>query len=177
MCKGAYSKRGTMDIWQLQQRISRHLLFWSAISFFAGSWFLFSSKPPLLQGIGVQAIIWSIVNAVIAWFAGRSTQRRKAGLAQPHSAAVMQAETQRLRRLLLINAGLDVGYMAIGILIIATLGRGSAFAQGNGWGVVIQGAFLLFFDGFYSWRSLNLPDSAAEPRAKPESDQQPKPEV
>lgn len=166
-----------MNIWQLQQRISRHLLIWSAISFFAGSWFLFSSKPPLLQGIGVQALIWSLVNAGIAWFASRSTKRRLAGLEQPHSSAVMQAETQRLRRLLLINAGLDVGYMAIGVLIIATLGRGSAFAQGNGWGVLLQGAFLLFFDGFYSWKSLNLPESAARPRASQDNDQQPKPEV
>lgn len=48
-----------------------------------------------------------------------------------------------LRRLLLINAGLDVLYVAVGV-VLATRHRPSLRAAG--WAVIIQGAFLLLFD-------------------------------
>ena len=55
-------------------------------------------------------------------------------------------EAGGLRRLLWINAGLDVLYVAGGLLLAFTLGRRSPFAAGSGWGIVLQGAFLFGFD-------------------------------
>ena len=47
----------------------------------------------------------------------------------------------RLRRVLLVNAGLDVGYLAVGAALVRH-GRW----RGDGWAVVVQGAFLLVLD-------------------------------
>ncbi|NPV46835.1 MAG: hypothetical protein HPY69_07745 [Armatimonadetes bacterium] len=59
------------------------------------------------------------------------------------------SSTVALRRALLINAGLDLLYIAAGICLLS---RPNRSARGAGLAVVIQGSFLLFFDALHAWR-------------------------
>jgi hypothetical protein len=78
----------------------------------------------------------------------RQTHRKAASL-DAHTPE-QQAEARRaLSRVLWINTGLDVGYVAGGVALATTKGRRGAnrhFWQGTGWGIVLQGGFLLLFD-------------------------------
>jgi hypothetical protein len=63
---------------------------------------------------------------------------------------VLAREARNLRRILLINTGLDVLYVTGGIALALTLGADNPFWRGNGWGVVVQGGFLFAFDLFHA---------------------------
>lgn len=100
------------------------------------------TSVPLIEGIGLQALIWGAVDALIA-VAGIIGARRKRDRYPDETRAVR--ETLRLRRVLVINGVLDHLYLAAGIAI-AVIFRPDAFLVGNGVGIVIQAVFLLFFD-------------------------------
>lgn len=58
-------------------------------------------------------------------------------------------EQRKMEKLLLFNAGLDVGYMAAGLWLIERSKRGGSreeMLSGFGRSVIIQGAFLFVFD-------------------------------
>jgi hypothetical protein len=143
-----------MTIWTLQTRLSRHLLVWSALSIATGAFLLFA--PPFWQGVGVQALVWGTIDAAIALFGLRALRRRRAraGAHEPHA---LSHEARNLRRLLLVNAGLDVLYVGAGVAVLN--GFASDFARGNGVGIIVQGGFLLLFDAFYA---LKVQRSGAE---------------
>ena len=86
--------------------------------------------PERTRGFGRQTAAWGAVDGAIALLGRRSRARR--GPTAP----------QRLRRVLLLNAGLDVGYVAVGCWLVSD-GRW----RGDGWAVVVQGAFLALLDG------------------------------
>jgi hypothetical protein len=137
-----------MDIWQYYKTITRRLLAWSVVSMIAGVAFLLLG--PLWQGVGLEAIAWGMIDAGIALIGGWVTRRRRAGLEPPFAPEVLSREARSLRRILLINTGLDVLYVAGGVALALTLGVDSLFWRGNGWGIVIQGGFLFFFDLFHA---------------------------
>ena len=82
------------------------------------------------RGFGRQTAAWGAVDGVIALVGVR------------RQAAGRTTDPTRLRRVLLVNAGLDVGYLAAG----AWLARRTRW-QGDGAAVLVQGAFLLWLDG------------------------------
>jgi carboxylesterase len=92
----------------------------------------------------LQAVVWGIIDAGIALLGRRASEKRR--LAHLDGPSIVEQEAQNLRRLLWINTGLDVLYVAGGFVLIYTIGRGDPFAAGNGWGIVVQGGFLFFFD-------------------------------
>jgi len=49
-----------------------------------------------------------------------------------------------------VDAGLDVLYIAGGVALVQTLGQTDPFLRGSGWGVVVQGGFLLLFDALHA---------------------------
>ena len=132
--------------WKLQRRISRHLLLWSALSLVGGTLLLLG--PPFWRGVGVQALVWGLIDAAIALFGLLSLQRkqRRPGADEPET---LEREARRLHRLLLINAGLDVLYVIAGIVVLSSFT--TDFARGNGVGIIVQGGFLLLFDAFYAY--------------------------
>ena len=131
-------------IWDFQDMLSRRLLLWSALSIVAGALLIAFAVSPLWRGFGLQALIWGGIDAAIAIFGQRSALKRRA--VSPHGQEALEREARKLRRLLWINTGLDVLYVAGGIVLLQTAGMQSAFAAGNGWGIIVQGGFLFFFD-------------------------------
>jgi uncharacterized membrane protein len=113
------------------QTIARRLFLWGAISTIGGVIAQFS-RHPFWIGVGQQAIGWGIIDGLIALIAGRSASRSFSG--------------QTLRRILLINAGLDVLYMLGGYIFARTKGATDEKMRGQGWGIVLQGLFLFKFD-------------------------------
>jgi hypothetical protein len=113
------------------QTIARRLLLWGALSTIGGVILQFSRRPFWI-GFGWQAILWGVIDALIALVAGRSTSR------------LFSATT--LRRVLLINAALDVLYMLDGFIFARTRGATNEHTRGQGWGIVLQGLFLFKFD-------------------------------
>ena len=55
----------------------------------------------------------------------------------------------KLKKILLINSVLDLGYIAIGIIIFIGIFNINEY-NGHGIGVIIQGSFLAIFDTYYA---------------------------
>jgi hypothetical protein len=93
-------------------------------------------RSPLLTHFAIQTAAWGAIDLLLAGLAWR-------GLAMRDSAGA-----ERLDRLLWLNTGLDVGYIAVGVTLAVagwTLGRRMG-AVGAGIGVVLQGIALLALD-------------------------------
>jgi hypothetical protein len=147
-----------MDIWTYYKSITRRLLAWSIFSVIAGAALLLLG--PLWRGVGIQAIAWGAIDAGIALVGGWVTRRRRAGLDDPSAPEVLAREARNLRRILQINTGLDVLYVAGGVALALTLGADNPFWRGNGRGIVVQGGFLFFFDLLHA---LGVPKPEAVP--------------
>ena len=88
------------------------------------------TADPRTRGFGRQTAAWGLVDGAIALVGVR------------RQAAGRTTEPARLRRVLLVNAGLDVGYLAAGAWLV----RRPRW-RGDGAAVLAQGAFLLWLDG------------------------------
>lgn len=109
----------------VEQVLTRVLGGWAAASVGAGA--LLARRAP---GFARQTALWGAVDGVIAGVGAR--RRASRGPTDP----------RRLRRVLLANAGLDVGYLVAGAWLVRD-GRW----RGDGAAVLVQGAFLLALDG------------------------------
>jgi hypothetical protein len=131
-----------VDIWDFQRALSRRLLLWNTMNLVTG--LILLRRKGIQRGIGTQAVGWSIINMTIAVLGSRSALRRRL---QPDAYALstLSREARNLRRLLWINAGLDILYM-LGGWQLARRSGDKPVVQGSGWGIVIQGALLFVFD-------------------------------
>jgi len=134
-----------MNIWERQARISRQLLRWAQANIIVGI-LLQLTRDKLLTGVGMQASGWGWINAGIAFFGNKATQKRRAALPEPNAAEIINQERGKLRRLLLLNAGLDVFYVLGGGWLAYSRGKNDRFVRGHGFGIIVQGLFLFFFD-------------------------------
>lgn len=142
-------------IWSFGELVGRRLLVWAGLSVAAGIALLALTADPWWHGIGVEAVAWGAIDAAIAAAGLVSARRGRSRAAGDPEAAGREA--RKLRRLLLVNAGLDVGYIVAGLAVAGPVANGDPFVAGNGWGVVIQGAFLLGFDAWHARRVPDLP--------------------
>ena len=114
-----------------EERLTQVLGGWAAGSVVLGAAL---SLSPRTRGFGRQTAVWGAVDAVIA-YAGVLGRRRQG-----------PTDRVRLRRVLLLNAGLDVGYLGVGAALArGRRVRGRAY-RGDGLAVLVQGAFLLLLD-------------------------------
>ncbi|MBT8338251.1 MAG: hypothetical protein KJO11_16810 [Gemmatimonadetes bacterium] len=102
------------------------------------------------KGFGIQTAAWGAINlGIVAWgFAGDG------GAVATDWASALQAE-DRWAHLLLVNLGLNVGYVAVGSALWIASGRGlrsGDVVRGHAMAVVLQGAALLALDG-WAWHS------------------------
>lgn len=129
---------------QVAAELTRVLAAFGAASVIGGGVLAVVSEDPTRRAFGQQTAMWGAINLAIA---GVGAWR---GQSHP-------AQGSRLRRTLLINAGLDVGYLATGAHMAhhrsTFRGRVSPeAARGHGLAVVIQAAGLMKLDLFYAWR-------------------------
>lgn len=132
-----------MTIWQLERRVGGQLAVWALLSCSVG--LALTVIPGFWRGFGIQALAWGAIDLMIVAFGQLNLRRKRRRGAAP------QLELRKFRKILLINAGLDVLYILAGItvLLLAT----SETARGHGWGVIVQGGFLLLFDSWHGLRS------------------------
>lgn len=131
-----------MTIWDFQKTLTRRLLSWSILSIVAGIPLWLDTYRPI-KNIGTQFLAWGAIDGLIALVGWRSAEKRQL-TADPAN------ETRKLRRILWLNTGLDVGYMLGGGWLLSKEDKAK---QGTGLGILIQGAFLFLFD---LWHVLRL---------------------
>jgi hypothetical protein len=145
-----------MNIWQFQSKLTHRLLLWSLFSVGLGALLQFP-REHFLRGLGQQFAGWGFIDALIAIFGGRAAKKRYAELPDPLAPEIVEGETRKLRKVLWINTGLDVGYVVGGTALALTKGKTDSGWRGHGIGVIIQGGFLFFFDLFHA-RKLGKPN-------------------
>ncbi len=123
------------------------LLAWAGLCGGVGVAMMLSTREAI-RAFGGMTLAWAVVNALIALFALRGV-RHKAR--QSADAETMRGWARQLYRLLWINFGLDILYIAVGVAL-ARWDVANRMLVGFGWAVVVQGAFLLLFDGWHGWR-------------------------
>ncbi len=131
-----------MTIWDFNKRVTRWLLRWNLVNIAFG--LLIAGRGEKARGIASQNIGWGAINIGIAQFGSVGTRRRYAALPDPDAKEVIQQETRNLRRVLLVNSGLDLLYILGGKRYMKA--RTSPRDKGIGQGIMIQGALLLVFD-------------------------------
>ncbi len=102
---------------------------------------------PWHRSFGLQTAGWGAVDLGIAVVGLRLQHRRMRALPDAYAVAVQEAERVKLRRILLVNAAADVGYVVLG----AVLARDSRpRVAGSGVAIVVQGSFLLAHDSVHA---------------------------
>ncbi len=125
----------------------KRLLGWSALSAGVGLG-LMQSQRAVVFHFGGMTLAWATVNALIALFALRGVAKKAR---QNADDPTVLSGVHHLYKLLWLNFGLDTLYIAVGIWL-ARWGMDDPMLVGFGWAVVVQGAFLLIFDGWHGWR-------------------------
>ncbi|MFN3529218.1 MAG: DUF6992 family protein [Bacteroidia bacterium] len=120
-----------------QQRANQVLAGWSLMSMGAGTAQLFS-RNPYIRAFGMQNLIWGAVDGGIAWYGHHRLNKL-----QP-SAVNLYLERTQFRKILLVNTLLDLGYLAAGYALSRSA---NPRWHGHGAGIMLQGGFLLLFDG------------------------------
>lgn len=124
--------------------LTRTLAVFGASSVAVGGVLALTAPSPTARAFGQQTAAWGAINTAIAGFGAWRSRTRP-------------AEAAGLRRTLLVNAGLDVAYVAAGAHLAhhrSTLdGRVTAdAARGHGLAVVVQGVGLMVLDLTYARR-------------------------
>jgi hypothetical protein len=137
-----------LDIWIFQKALTQRLEIWALASITLGV-LCFLPDSDFWSGLAFQFLGWSLVNLGIAGFGTLSVRRRLAKLTGAGKAAAAAAETSNIIFLLRVNTGLDVVYMLGGLALAFFMQARDSFWVGTGLGIVIQGAFLFFFDWYH----------------------------
>jgi hypothetical protein len=133
------------NYYAFQRLVGNVLLTWSGVSIVLGI-LAQASKNQVVRQAGLQSIVWGAIDGMIALLGRWDAARKQAAQAD------ITQQARRFRIIVVINALLDIGYVAGGIVLIRGA-RGRAERAGAGVGVVLQGSFLLFFDTALSFLS------------------------
>ena len=116
---------------KLKKKIALPLLIWGIINIIAGIFYWLPSTE-VIQGFLVQSLFWGLIDGIIGLFAHLSKK---------------DLNLEKIKKIFLINVYLDVIYVVIGVLLILLANEGILI--GSGYGVVIQGVFLLIVDLYH----------------------------
>lgn len=138
------------DVWEHHTELARQAHRIGVVSIAAGlplaavgAW---RGRRALLH-FGLQHAEWGVTNVGIAWLADRLRDRRMARLPDPYAPDTRRSEHRRLRRMLLLNTGLDASYVVGGLVLLRWRGgQGHAAGIGASAGIIVQGAALLLHD-------------------------------
>jgi len=125
------------------------LLSWGLLSVIVGSALQLNPKSFWKQ-FGIQALLWGAIDAALALFGliGADKKEERYALGELGTTDE-QKEARTFYRILLINVGLDVGYIALGAWLMGRF-KNRADRRGMGLGILIQGLWLFLFDGLVS---------------------------
>ncbi len=138
------------NFYSYQRRRVRILLGWGLLSVVAGSMIQLNPRAFWKQ-FGLQALMWGAIDAALALFALRTSRSREQRYEQGELGDVDVAkEARSFQRIVQVNAGLDVGYVLGGAWMTRRF-RNREDRRGMGVGILVQGTWLLLFDGFLAW--------------------------
>ncbi|MBP1467575.1 hypothetical protein EYB53_017815 [Candidatus Chloroploca sp. M-50] len=127
-----------------QRRALRPLLVWGIGSSVLGA--LMLPFAGFWRHFGLQAVAWGVIDVLLAMIGRRSAllkaERMATGELEARDAL---REAEQFRKILTVNAGLDVGYILVGLAVALRYAE-RPDRQGLGYGIATQGAFLLVFD-------------------------------
>lgn len=148
------------EFYSWQQQALQPLKYWGLGSVAVGGLCALSPNP-IVRHFGYQALTWGAIDAALAFFGERGARSKHAEveLGLRDDAQIAQ-DWQSLRRLLLINAGLDVVYISTAGWLLATSNALTPRRIGMGWGILVQGAFLLVYDVALAAQLSNTPTPA-----------------
>ncbi len=132
-----------MSIFKFQKRLSNRLLAWAILSMVGSFPLLLDTHKPI-RDTGTQFLTWGFIDAIIAVLGKRSATEKEA------KAIDQTKEAKKLRRILLINFGLDFIYLTTGAFLMQ---KDDGKYRGHGFGIIIQGGFLFFFDLYHAMRT------------------------
>lgn len=133
-----------MNIWHFSRLVTDRLLRWGVASMVVGV-LLQRHRDPLWKGIGAQSVGWGLIDALIALVGGISAQNKIASLPNPGDVQAQNEQKSSLKKILWLNAGLDVLYV-LGGAWMARRDKGDGVMRGHGVGIMLQGSFLFVFD-------------------------------
>jgi Family of unknown function (DUF6992) len=141
---------GAFNLYRFQLRIFPALLGWALGSIASGILWMRNGDGQV-RGFGSQFAGWGAINLLLALFGLNSARRNLSRQAQGEvSPAGHERQAQSFERLVLVNAGLDAGYIAAGAWLASTPidkpQKHPGLRRGMGWGIVAQGGFLLAWD-------------------------------
>jgi hypothetical protein len=133
-----------LALWALLSAVAGGVLAWAAAA-------VGGESAATLRAVALQFVVWGAIDGAIAAF-GERDRRRRLARGEAGDPAATRAFGARLRRLLRLNAGLDVVYVAVGVALL--VGWRTPAGLGHGLGVLIQGGFLLAFDAWHGFRGV-----------------------
>ncbi len=134
-----------MAFFHYQRRILAILLAWGLGNMVVSPLVLLRHDPFWRQ-FGLQAFVWGAIDALLALAGRRQAVRDATHYAEGKlDDTAVQHKALGLRRILLINAGLDVLYVLSGYWVAQKF-RDRPNRRGLGLGILVQGAFLLIYD-------------------------------
>ncbi|QRO01143.1 hypothetical protein JRI60_19955 [Archangium violaceum] len=137
---------------RLNQTAMSVLLGWAVLNIGTGTAGHFATQGETQAFFQANAA-WNVVNLAIAGF---GLHGQLTATPETWDLARSLAEGQQMEKVLLLNVGLDVGYIAFGgFLLERGLHRDSARLRGWGKSLLLQGGFLLLFDAVLwglNWR-------------------------
>jgi hypothetical protein len=101
----------------------------------------------VVQAIGAQCLLWGLIDSGFALFGLKQAQTADRTAMSPSTIARELSDRDKLERVLQFSAKLNLGMVAVAILLLAWGGGQRNFALlGHGAGVMIQAGFLFIFD-------------------------------
>lgn len=99
-----------------------------------------------METFGRQTVAWAAVDGALA-AGGWAAARRRSTRAEATAVADDASRARALRRILLVNTALDVGYVLLGAAMTRNPQR-----RGDGAAIIVQGGFLLWLDSRHARR-------------------------
>ncbi len=141
---------------RVERQIGLSLAVWGAASIAAGTALQVLADGERTKAFGRQTSAWGGVDLAIAGIAHLRARRRDRALGDD--------DRKRLNRILVVNAVLDLGYVAGGASMFSQADRIAAGwpkpgaytgdqLRGDGAAVMVQGAFLLVHDSVFAART------------------------
>jgi hypothetical protein len=130
------------NLYRYQVQAFPLLLGWAAGSLAAGLAWL-AGPNRFLRGLGVQFAAWGLIDGLIALLALKGARKRLvvgAPALDEHDRQALQFE-----KIVWANAVLDVFYVLGGVFLLRRAAQDGQ-RRGMGWGVILQGGFLLIWD-------------------------------